>query len=349
VETVIGAGPCGCLAAKEIAKAGKRVEIWEEHNEIGKPVQCAGLVSGKGLEKLNVDFRGSVLNEVRGARLYSPSGIHFEVARKKAQAYVIDRTRLDKICAEEAQSEGAEIVLGKRWEPRNRVDVAADGSLSRVVSSLGLTRRYIHTYQVEAKLDRDPDFVELHFSNSFAPGFFAWVIPLGDGRCRVGTGTTMSANPKECLQRFMKASGKNELSALIPVYKPGQKTVYGSTLLVGDAAAQVKATTGGGITVGGFCARIAGKIVGEGIPREKYESLWRAEFGRVLDLHLQIRTFADRLSDDEMDDLFRMAIDNGIPETIENCGDMDDPRPLINSVLRRPLVMLKLARYVKYL
>ena len=43
--SIIGGGPIGAYTAYLLAKAGEQVRIFEEHNKIGKPVQCAGIVS----------------------------------------------------------------------------------------------------------------------------------------------------------------------------------------------------------------------------------------------------------------------------------------------------------------
>ncbi len=42
---VVGAGPCGSLVGRLLAKRGHEVFLLEEHVEIGKPRHCTGLVS----------------------------------------------------------------------------------------------------------------------------------------------------------------------------------------------------------------------------------------------------------------------------------------------------------------
>jgi flavin-dependent dehydrogenase len=43
--SIIGAGPVGCYTGYLLAKAGKKVQIFEEHKEIGIPIQCTGIVT----------------------------------------------------------------------------------------------------------------------------------------------------------------------------------------------------------------------------------------------------------------------------------------------------------------
>ena len=47
---VIGAGPVGGLLARRLCEGGSTVLIVEEHAQIGRPFQCAGLVNPKAME-----------------------------------------------------------------------------------------------------------------------------------------------------------------------------------------------------------------------------------------------------------------------------------------------------------
>ena len=83
---VIGAGPAGLLAANEIAKRGFTVQVFEEHEEVGKPDHCAGLLSTSGLKRLGITLpKDIVQNTVMGARIYSPSGYSITIKRGKRE------------------------------------------------------------------------------------------------------------------------------------------------------------------------------------------------------------------------------------------------------------------------
>jgi len=47
---VIGGGPIGCVVARDIAAAGCRVLVVEEHPRIGDPLRCSGLISSRTLQ-----------------------------------------------------------------------------------------------------------------------------------------------------------------------------------------------------------------------------------------------------------------------------------------------------------
>ena len=52
---IIGAGPNGLLAAREAALAGVTPYVFEQRKEVGFPEHCAGLLSWKGLELINME------------------------------------------------------------------------------------------------------------------------------------------------------------------------------------------------------------------------------------------------------------------------------------------------------
>ncbi|MEE3232015.1 MAG: NAD(P)/FAD-dependent oxidoreductase, partial [Candidatus Thermoplasmatota archaeon] len=70
---VIGAGPVGGFLAKRMCEGGASVLLLEEHSQIGRPFQCAGLVNPDAMRL--VGLKETVLTPIWGARIHSPSGI----------------------------------------------------------------------------------------------------------------------------------------------------------------------------------------------------------------------------------------------------------------------------------
>ena len=68
---VVGGGPAGSRTARAAAEGGARVLLLEEHNEVGRPVQCAGLVTPRVFQ--HNSSRRSVLNSIRGSHFHSPA------------------------------------------------------------------------------------------------------------------------------------------------------------------------------------------------------------------------------------------------------------------------------------
>ncbi len=383
---VVGAGPAGLIAAREAATKRANVVVLEEHVEIGKPCHCAGLLSLKGLERLGAPADGAyVLNKVRGARFYSPSGLTFAVEKNEPVACAVDRSVFDKYLAQKAAESGARIILNERVKGiergeeqtvvqsengriRVKVVVDAEGASSRILKATGFKPidRDSTVSGVQCDLGNvsvNPDYVELHFGSKTAPRFFAWVIPLGKNVARVGLGCK-GENPKERLDEFVRRRfgienlGREGVrSGLIVTGGPVEKTCSDRFLVVGDAAGQVKPTTGGGVILGGMCASIAGRTAAEAVERgdcsssflSRYENLWRDELGKDFRSMLLARKVLNRLSDEAVDKLFSVVIKENLHGLFSAEGDMDLQSSVILKLLRKREVLGVLPSFIRAL
>lgn len=370
---VVGGGPSGLIVTKEAAKAGMDVTVLEEHNEIGTPVHCAGLVSTDGLARLDVHPNKCVLNTVRGARFYSPGGLSVQVEADRPKAYVIDRRLFDKTLAAQAAKEGGRIILGQRVKHiasrQDRVVAVLAGRREQVNGDavaiaegarclltrglkIGVPTGVLQAAQLEvAGIDLDPEFVELHFGRDLAPGLFAWKIPLSSDVARVGLACRGSAYPR--LKRFVEREfGKrwrtvNQSFGLLMTGGPIGKTFGDRFVVVGDAAGQTKPTTGGGIVIGGLCAYHAARALqhasGEGnwsaAALKRYEDGWKREVGKELKLMLTARRILNMISDKAMDKLFQIAIKEGLAERVLAEGDMDFQSPALLSLIKQRSIL----------
>jgi len=116
------------------------------------------------------------------------------------------------------------------------------------------------------------------------------------------------------------AEKKTEFNALIPLRARAQ-TVKGNTLLVGDAAGQVKATTGGGIVFGAKCGRVLAECVARGEP-SAYEREWRRE-ASALKWHARLRGLYDSMGERRVGLLLASAKVLGGEWLLSRFGDMD--------------------------
>jgi flavin-dependent dehydrogenase len=334
---IIGAGIVGSYLGKLIGDC----EIWEQNSQL-REKPCSALLSKTGLNALKVDFKSSVLNEVQGAVFHS-SREEFTVKGKETKAYVLDRLRLQETLSEDATDAGCKIIYGKKWS--NETDdyvIGADGALSAVAKSCDIRPDYVHTYQIEADTKTSSNLVHLYF-DSYAPGFFAWSIPIDEKTARFGIGCK-NGNPKENFEMFLKEQNikiqnmRKAQSALIPIFDPAQKTVFGNKALVGDAAGQVKATTGGGIIFGCKCAEELARAINQN-NLAAYENMWRSKYEKDLKMHLRIRQFLDKV---DYDTFFRSIKENNAQELISEHGDMEHTKGLMKELLKKP----KLWRYL---
>lgn len=364
---VVGAGPAGLIAAREAARRGAHVLVLEEHEQVGLPVECAGLLSLRGLRAIGLRPDGRfVLNKFRAAVFYSPSGLQLRVEAPEPVACVVDRHQLDLALADMAVSAGAELMLGRQvrrarvkpvcvelrgpWgSARAELVVVAEGFRSRLVWQLGLRtldwRRVLPSSQVEIRAPGlEDDCVEVHLGRRVAPGLFAWAIPLGDGRARVGL-ACRGVDPRRMLRVFLKRrfglrGVRTPYSGSVLVCGPIPKTYSERALVVGDAAGQAKPTTGGGVVLGGMCASIAGRVaagaVREGDCSEgalrAYELAWRRLLGAEFSAMLKLRRLLDRMPDGLLDALFKLASELGLPSRVHEVADMDFQSSLLRNL-----------------
>ncbi|MFQ6090969.1 MAG: NAD(P)/FAD-dependent oxidoreductase, partial [Candidatus Bipolaricaulia bacterium] len=182
-----------------------------------------------------------------------------------------------------------------------------------------------------------------------APGFFAWAVPSSPGRARVGLGTAQREALRGCFARLMGQFPGDPAAingGLIPIGPPS-RTVADRVILVGDAAAQAKPTSGGGLYTGIVCAKIAGEIAARAVKGgmktlEEYERRWRGLLGRELWFGLLAHRLFAGLSDDELSRIIAALDDPEILGIIAEYGDIDYPSLLIKEMARRPRLWRKL-------
>jgi digeranylgeranylglycerophospholipid reductase len=207
------------------------------------------------------------------------------------------------------------------------VIIGADGPLSGIARSIGQAAREMgicFEYEM-ADVEIDPAAAEMYFSARYAPGGYAWIIPLGRDLANVGVGVRSSylggSSLPRVLDRFIKehpvASEKlargevlSVMRGLVPAGGSPGSIQQGNILLAGDAAGHVMATSGGGIPLAAVAGRVAGEVASENVAGkaslQEYQSRIQGEFGQELDRSVQIRKMVDMVmrSDKLLDALF---------------------------------------------
>jgi len=371
---VVGGGPAGLIAARELASRGVEVKAYEEHTVIGDPNHCAGILSVEGLARLDVKPSPEFIqHEVRGGVAYSPDGTPIRITGSRTRAYIVDRAAFDRHLAGQAEDAGAELILGHRVREllvkENRVVgvmgkdgpvdaevvVDSEGTVGFLARSVGLNppeTGVLSGINTEVSgVETEPGMVEVWLGEDVAPGFFAWVAPTGDDSARCGLACE-SSDAKALLEKFLeKRFGETEHTVPVrwPVLKGGPvaKTYGEGLLLVGDIAGQTKPTTGGGVIFGGLCAVEAAKTACSALEDDdcsaeylsRYEAAWKELLGREFSSMLAARRFADGVSDGRMDRLFGSLKGSGLEGTLERLveeGDMDMQSGVLRSALTHP-------------
>ncbi|GAI82213.1 unnamed protein product, partial [marine sediment metagenome] len=219
-----------------------------------------------------------------------------------------------------------------------RAVVIATGFGSKFTDGLGLGRvaDFAVGAQAEVEVTAGVDEVEVYFGQGVASGFFAWLAPTSPQRALVGL--LARRNPGLYLKRLLLNllnQGKVVSAEVEPIYggiplKPLPRT-YGKRLIaVGNAAGQVKPTTGGGIYFGLLSAEIAANTLHRCLAADNlsarrladYERGWRKKLGRELELDYYARKFYQCLGDQRIDKLFDIIKSNGIDEALLKAKDL---------------------------
>jgi digeranylgeranylglycerophospholipid reductase len=360
---IIGAGPAGLQTAMRLKQEGFESIVLEEHERIGLPENCAGLISKKGIDDLRVDLGGSLQNKVRGAKIFSPNGTELKVTSPSTVAYVVDRKKFDSELMQKARNMNIHIATntklidvrnqtlfvqtGGRGELRKaETVVGADGVNSTVRHLMGLKTtkdNFVHTIQATCTGEFDENYVQLHLGD-FAKGFFAWVIPIDEKKARIGLGSILGENITQNYKKFLteKFPGVRPYgasSSLIPYGLPLQGVQKDNMMLVGDAAFQTKATSGGGIVFGMKAGNAVAETIANTLKKNGKLSDYEKNLSEVhkeLRIHWKIRKYINSLSNEKIDSLFEKLKAKGIEEFLREEGNMDEPSKFIGKLAKKP-------------
>jgi len=282
---IVGAGPVGGYLANKLSSSGLSVLILEEHLEIGKPLQCAGLVTPAAMSKVGLE--SSILSSVWGARIHSPQGTSVQVGNEGTiRTHIVCRKMFDEGIVSQAIKAGSRLWLNSRPIEAIHIDggvrieidragdavtveaallCGADGAHSWVRRhfKMGIPHEIMVGFQVEiVNYHGSEGLLDMYTGEEVAPGLFAWVIPCGKS-WRVG----VWARPKDLGGRSCEELYENliehplwrerfadskELARFCGPLTSGvvRKPVLERVALFGDAVGLCKPTTGGGIGPG---------------------------------------------------------------------------------------------------
>ena len=214
---VVGAGPAGLTAATGLAAERLAVLVLEEHDQVGDPVHCTGVLGLDAFPEFDLP-RDTICTITSTARFHGRDGRSVRIEGGEVAAAVVDRGRFDRSLADRAADAGAVIARGARVQGirvapdavtvwvrfaeghraiSGRVCVLACGAQYRFNRQLGLgiPRAYLQTAQLETEFPGIPD-VEIDLDRALAPRGFAWIVPFRRDQstlARVGVMTSDSA------------------------------------------------------------------------------------------------------------------------------------------------------------
>ena len=367
---IVGGGPGGMAAARSLASAGWAVAVFEEHQQVGMPVHCTGVLAEDVIAALGLPAE-AVLNPLSTVRFVAPAGHFFEYTTATTEAVVIDRAAFDAALGRRAELAGAVVSRGRRVIAIDVADRAArltfaDGDAVSARSvilacgahysfqkrlGLGMPSTFLQSAQLELPAARPGD-VEIHFGSEIAPKGFAWAVPV---RRSYGTfariGVMAASDPAAYFSR-MVARVRDRWGVAVPdAAAPRRRmlplgsvkrTFAERVLAVGDAAGLVKPTTGGGIYYSVVSGEIAAEVLGSRLAVDdlsanamrEYEQRWRTRFQSEFTAQLALRFVAQRMRDTDIDALFTLATTDGILPLVRQTARFNRHRDFILALLR---------------
>lgn len=351
---IVGGSAAGLFTAATLARGGRAVRVLESKSNFD-PDPRTLIVTDHFRSQVGASASASILNEIRRFELFT-DGRSAQIALSKPDL-IIERSKLIPGLAKEAQKAGAQVSFGSRFvslSPNSRglhleVEsagrrqelhaasvVGADGATSRVARTAGWPPiETVPLVQAIVRLPKDcpVDTTRVWFVPDDTP-YFYWLIPESSERAALGI-IGEGADTKKRLARFLEKKNMEPLEwqgAQIPVYRkwvPVRRRVgNGDVYLVGDAAAQVKVTTVGGIVTGFRGAiGVAQSILRDGASREL------RTLRRELDTHRLIRRTMHHFQQKDYSnlvDLLSLSTRNTLSEITR-----DESARLLWTVLRR--------------
>ena len=373
---IIGASIAGNYLAYLLSKSNLRIIVFEDHKEIGLPFQCAGIISQK-LSKLIELPKEIVLNRVNTAKIISPSGNFIKLSGNE-HPYVIDRIKLDRLFYNQVKDNpNVTYYLGERYKSfEYRIDdgkkyilietskrkiiakmlIGCDGPLTSVGKQLKVKNKILYAVQIRIK-DHFHEKEAVMYFHPLWKQLFGWIVPEGNNIYRIGIAS--SNNVRECFRIYLKKLGidinnkTDQQGGIIP-YGIMNKSAFKNVLLLGDAAGQVKATTGGGIVMlltaakhASNCIKLSFKqnIFSKRFIKKHYEKPCLKTIGKELKLHYIIRLILENFKNKDFEIFFKIIKENKIEHLITFYGDMDFPKELIFKLLKNRLVFTFLIKF----
>ena len=306
---VIGGGPAGATAAKDLAEHGISVLLLDRAGRI-KP--CGGAVPPRLLKDFEVP-ESLLVARAQSARMISPTDQRVDMPIEGGFVGMVDRDAFDEWLRERAAASGAvrrkglfkqisrdsdgTALLHYRSDDktthtvRARTIIGADGAASRVAQQMidGADRtRYVAAYHeiIESPAEGTDEFdgsrCDIYYRGELSPDFYAWVFPHG-GATSVGVGSAQrgfslrgAVSGVRSVSGLANARVIRREGAPIPL-SPLPKWDNGrDVVLAGDAAGAVAPASGEGIYYAMTSGRLAADATREFLASGNPKALARA-------------------------------------------------------------------------
>lgn len=368
---VIGGGPAGIYTSIKLAQGGFRVLVIEEDAQIGKPRFCTGLISKEAFDKFSLP-REAIEGEFHSAWVFSPLGAKVNLENKATRVYVTDRAVFDQGLYRQAKEAGVGFALncrcaalkindnyveerivfdGRETAIKSEVAILATGIKCNLHKCVGLTppANFLDCSQVQVSGESEGK-IEVFVGNSIAPHSFAWIVPLRENKLRIGLSTRQNSPYfLRAFLKYLKLKGRINEENFNIIRRPVPLGAIKNTsacriLVVGDAAGQVKPTTGGGIYFGLLCADLAAKTITDAFKKKdfsakflrRYEINWKKKIDFDLTMSLYFRKLVAYCNDEQIEKIVQFCSQESIQRLIEKYADFNHHGRFIKELIKNP-------------
>lgn len=361
---IVGGGPAGSCCARELALRGFKTLLLEEHETAAVKALCTGIIGTDAFGEFPLPME-TVVGALTDVKVISCYGAEFRYTSPQPMAYIVDKGAFNLALAGQATAAGALLYTSTRARDLVVDDdgvyiiaTAAEGQVLRLHApmavlacgvdyqltnkiGLGRPREFLQGSQTDLPWTLMP-CAEVHLNKELSPEAFAWIVPLDNGQTRVGVMRAHDA--RGALRQFLDRLAPQwrerqdiHLRSKPIAQTPLRRTFMERVLVIGEAAGQVKTTTGGGIYYGLLAARLAAETISTAFATGRfsaeqlcaYERDWKSLLDHELTLGLSFRKFYGRLGDRQMDFLLRHISRHGLNDLIQRHADFDWHRKLI--------------------
>ena len=370
---IIGSGPIGSTISYYLSQKNLDVTLVDKKRQIGYPLQCAGILS-KHIFDHNDLPEDLILNTVKGAFLHTKNHT-LKVEKQENVAYIIDRIAYDEYLFKRAIEKGVKFINKKAidYDIRNgityfsdntqiksKVIIGCEGYNSKLSQVMGNNQSNFNASQMRVEITDENinefrsskciinDYVDTYLTSDILPGFL-WIIPLKNNQYRVGLFSNHTHKQQnEILNEFLNQNFEYEIiekyKGFIPIFNEKNSIVKNRAVLIGDAAGQVKPTSGGGLIIGFDACKMAGRHIINAVENDdidllkNYQREFNKKYHKEFNYQFKVQKTLSLLSDEDLDYFFVKLRKNGCEKIISQYGDMDKQSTLVKEFIKKGLI-----------